>query len=82
MTLSNNKRMCVITRERKHKSELIKITRIKDKWYVDHEQKLFGRSIYLDLDKNVLKKFSKQSKRFKFEKSNFEEIIEQLEELI
>ncbi len=81
MTLSNQ-RMCVVTRERKNKTDLIKITRVKDRWYVDQNQQLFGRSIYLILNENNVERFSKQARRFKIEKENFTEIMKQLEEMI
>ncbi len=71
-------RMCVITRVRKTRSELVKITRVKNEWVVDHNQKLFGRSIYIDLNDNTLKKFQKQQKRFKFSNQEFENIVSEL----
>ncbi len=82
MTSSNNQRMCVITRIRKHKSELVKITKVQNIWYIDKNYEMFGRSIYLDLNPEVLKKFSKQIRRFKIDKENFEQILKQLEEMI
>ncbi len=82
MTLSNNQRMCVITRVRKPKTSLIKITRIDNKWLIDKDYQLFGRSIYLDLNAQVLDKFKKQNRRFRIEKNNFDQIIKQLEEMI
>lgn len=81
MTSSNNIRMCVVTRARKHKNELVKITRINNHWQVDKNNSLFGRSIYLDLNDASLSKFKKQQRRFKMSDDNFNEIINQLEEL-
>ncbi len=82
MTSSNNQRMCVITRVRKQKTELVKITRIQNIWYLDKKYEMFGRSIYLDLNAEVLKKFSKQARRFKINNDNFEQLLKQLEEMI
>ena len=62
MTLS---RMCIISRVRLPRNEMIKITRVKNEWLVDEEQKLFGRSIYFVLNAENIKKFEKQKKRFK-----------------
>lgn len=79
MTLSNT-RMCVITRKKKNKSELIKITKIKDHWYLDLKQQLFGRSFYLILDETNINKLSKQQKRFKMSNEDFNLIITGLKE--
>ncbi len=78
MTLS---RMCVITRKRMLRTKMVKITRVNESWFVDKGQNLFGRSIYIDLNKDTLDKFSKQQKRFKMNKEEFEVILEELEEL-
>ncbi len=78
LTLS---RMCVVTRVRKHRQELVKITRVRDVWQVDHEQKLFGRSIYIDLNDKSLERFKKQQKRFKINELEFNTIIEELSTL-
>ncbi|MGL5021200.1 MAG: DUF448 domain-containing protein [Mycoplasmatales bacterium] len=79
MTLS---RMCVITRRRKLRKTLTKITRIDNFWFVDIEQKLHGRSIYIDLNQETLEKFTKQIKRFKMTPDNQKHVIAKLEEII
>jgi len=78
MTLS---RMCIISRVRLPRNEMIKITRVKNEWLVDEEQKLFGRSIYFVLNAENIKKFEKQKKRFKMSDENFEEVKKQIVEL-
>ncbi len=75
-------RMCVITRKRKPRKELIKITRVDNIWYVDANQTMFGRSIYIDLNDATFNKFQKQQKRFKIEDDNFNIILNDLKELI
>lgn len=75
-------RMCVITRQRKIRNELLKITKIKDYWYVDLDQTLHGRSIYIDLSQNTLEKFKLQRRRFKISEVNFGEITAIMEELV
>ena len=60
---------------------MIKITRVKNEWLVDEEQKLFGRSIYFVLNAENIKKFEKQKKRFKMSDENFEEVKKQIVEL-
>lgn len=77
MTLS---RTCIISREKKHRSELLKITRVNDYYYIDEDQKMFGRSFYLDPTSSELKRIKKQRKRFNMSDENFEEIITYLEE--
>lgn len=71
--------MCVVTRNRKERSELVKITRQENKWFINNDHKLEGRSIYLDLEApKVLEKFSKQQRRFKIDDENMQELIEAL----
>ncbi len=72
MTLS---RMCVITRVKKQRHELVKITKVNNNWFLDEDQKLFGRSIYIDLNEHTLFKFSKQQKRFKMTDEEFQTIL-------
>ena len=79
MTLS---RMCVITRCRKTRRELTKITKLDGFWVVDIEQNLHGRSIYIDLNQETLEKFIKQIKRFKMTPDNQKQVIAKLEEII
>jgi predicted RNA-binding protein YlxR (DUF448 family) len=74
--------MCVITRKRKLKNELLKITKINEYWYVDIDQILHGRSIYMDLSKSNFEKFKLQRRRFKISEENFVDILETLEELV
>lgn len=77
MTLS---RTCIISREKKQRSELLKITRVNNYYYIDEEQKLHGRSFYLDPHAKDLKKIKKQQRRFNMSDENFAEIIKYLEE--
>lgn len=75
-------RMCVITRNRKERSQLVKITRSDNKWQINNDNHLEGRSLYLDLTaKDVIKKFIKQQRRFKIEDANMQELVEILTRL-
>ncbi len=80
MTSSNPViRMCVVTRSRKDRTELVKITRQANQWFINNDNKLFGRSIYLDLSETkVIEKFMKQQRRFKIEDDNMEELVRAL----
>lgn len=74
--------MCVITRNRKERSQLVKITRSDNKWQINNDNHLEGRSLYLDLTaKDVIKKFIKQQRRFKIEDANMQELVEILTRL-
>ncbi len=75
-------RMCVITRKKKIRNELLKITKINDYWYVDVDQTLHGRSFYIDFSQNTFDKFKLQRRRFKISEQNFIEINAIMEELI
>lgn len=79
MTLS---RTCIVTREKKNRCELLKITKVDDYYYVDESQTLHGRSFYLDTNSKDIVRFKKQRKRFKMSDENFDEIIKYLEEKI
>ena len=72
-------RTCIVTKEKKHRDKLLKITRINNYWYFDEDKKLDGRSFYLNNDKDNLKRLKKMFKRFKMTKENMEEIIEHIE---
>ena len=76
-------RTCVITREKKEKKDLIKITKLKENgWVLDLEQKHFGRSIYINLSSETFDKFKKQRKRFKIEENEFETILKGLQGIV
>lgn len=79
MMSSNVIRMCAISRVKCERSKLVKVTRVCDIWYVDLEQKLDGRSFYLDVNKKNLEKFKKQRYRFKMSEDNFETVVARLE---
>ncbi len=49
-------RMCVVTRQRQNKNDLIKITNDNGTWKLTNEDYL-GRSIYLKKDKEIINKF-------------------------
>ena len=78
MTLS---RMCVITRERNNRNEMVKITRINESWIVDKNQDMFVRSFYFTLTLENIQKIEKQKKRFKISDDNFVDIKKALMEL-
>jgi len=78
MTLS---RMCIISKVKKPRNEMLKITKVNNEWFVDEEQKFFGRSIYLVLNLENIEKFEKQKKRFKMSEANFEKVKNQIMEL-
>mgnify|MGYP003897523027 CR=1 FL=1 len=42
--------MCIISRVRLPRNEMLKITKINDEWQVDENQNLFGRSFYIVLN--------------------------------
>ncbi len=68
--------MCVVTRNRKERSQLVRITKTDDVWLINQDNKLEGRSIYLDLETDkVLEKFTKQQRRFKINDENMKELI-------
>lgn len=59
----SNKRMCVVTKKRCNAEELIRITNIKDKWVINDNKKIQGRSFYIQKDKNLIDKFLNAKKR-------------------
>lgn len=65
--ISSKIRMCVVTRKRETRENLIQITKINNEWQINNKA-YQGRSIYLLEDSNVIKKFLKQKKKIK----NFE----------
>ncbi len=72
-------RMCVVTRNRKERDKLVKITRKDNQWFINNDHKIEGRSIYLDLEApKVLEKFSKQQRRFKIEDENMMQLVDAL----
>lgn len=52
-------RMCIITREKLPKKELVRVVRTKDGIIVDTTGKVNGRGAYLKLDKDVFDKARK-----------------------
>ncbi len=54
-------RMCVVTREKFPKKELVRVVRTSDGVIVDTTGKVNGRGAYLKIDKEVFEK-AKQSK--------------------
>ena len=54
-------RMCIVTREKLPKKELIRVVRTNDGVIVDPSGKVNGRGAYLKLDKDVIDK-AKNSK--------------------
>lgn len=74
--------MCVVSRNRKERSELVKITRQENHWLINLNHQLEGRSIYLDLTvPNVIEKFAKQQRRFKIDDENMQELTNALKTL-
>ncbi len=75
-------RMCAVTRTRKKRSELIRITKKNDNWHLNMDNKLEGRSLYLDISQNkVIEKFEKQQRRFKINDENMQEIVMELKRM-
>ncbi len=75
-------RMCVITRTRKNRDELVRMTKIDGVWQFNNDNKIEGRSIYLDLSQNkVIQKFEKQQRRFKINDENMQEIVRELKRM-
>lgn len=81
-TTLSRMRMCVVSRERMPQNELIKITNVKGHWNLDEKQKMFGKSIYINLTANNLFKFEKQKKRYKMNDEEFEIILNSLKEML
>ena len=75
-------RQCCISRQRFHRNELLKITRINDYWYFDQNQELRGRSFYIHPDFLEEKKFNNSCKRYKLTKENIDKIWELINENI
>lgn len=73
-------RTCIISRTKKPRNELLKITRVNDYYHIDENQVLHGRSFYVDPTCKELWKIKKQRKRFSMSDENFDEIIAYLEE--
>ena len=61
-----NQRMCVVTRNKKTKKELIQITNYDKKWIINKATYL-GRSFYITKDKKVILKFLENKKYKKFQ---------------
>jgi predicted RNA-binding protein YlxR (DUF448 family) len=80
----NNIRTCVLSRVKKNKSELLKITKKKDGMVIiDSEQKINGRSCYIDkkcFDKQKIVKGKFLQRHLKISNVQ-EELYERLEEL-
>ncbi len=75
-------RMCAITRRRKNRNELVRITRQNDVWKINSNNEIEGRSIYLDLSQNkIIQKFEKQQRRFKINDENMQEIVTELKRM-
>lgn len=75
-------RMCAITRTRKNRNELVRITRQNDVWKINSDNEIEGRSIYLDLSQNkIIQKFEKQQRRFKINDENMQEIVTELKRM-
>ncbi len=76
---SSNTRMCVVTRKRKNKDEMLKISNKNYKWIITDEVYV-GRSIYITKDKEIINKFlkktSKKLKNFNLEQTLREELID------
>lgn len=75
-------RTCIICKNKLEQSKLCRITRVNKHWYVNNDNKLAGRSIYLELNSEHLEKFKKIFPRFKIDKDNFEEIYKILKKSI
>lgn len=51
-----NRRLCVVTKKKYYKDELLKITREEDEWVIS-DKSYSGRSIYLLNNKETIEKF-------------------------
>ena len=57
--MAEPKRMCLITRQMKPKSELIRLVRLDGKIVVDKKQKIQQRGFYVSRDAETLKNLKK-----------------------
>lgn len=53
-------RMCVVTRERLPKNELIRVVKSEDGVIVDESGRVNGHGVYLKLDENVINEAKKK----------------------
>ena len=62
-------RMCVVTRERKPKEQLIRLVKSGNKIFIDNKQIMPGRGVWFrkDVDLNRLKKSKALNRAFKCE---------------
>ncbi len=74
---SSNQRMCVLCRKRFDKKDLIRITRVNNIWYLNLDNKLQGRSIYIENDQMHLDKLL-TIKQLKNSQTNIEELLKQI----
>lgn len=68
--MAEPKRMCLITRQMKPKSELLRLVKIDGKIVVDKKQKIQQRGFYVSLDAETLKNLKKSkalNRAFKME---------------
>ena len=79
MTSFKNNRTCIGCRKKDKHENLIKITKIKDKWFVQNDTSLHGRSFYIHSECYKPKNFSKKIARYRMDTQNIEEIIESME---
>ena len=57
--MAEPKRMCIITRQMKPKSELLRLVKVNDKIIVDKKQKAQQRGFYVSCDAEILKNLKK-----------------------
>ena len=80
--MAEPKRMCLITRQMKPKSELIRLVRLDGKIVVDKKQKIQQRGFYVSRDAETLKNLKKSkalNRAFKCEvpESIYDEVMKE-----
>lgn len=60
--LFNQERTCVETRKKKTRNELIRITLVNEVWKINQDDKIQGRSFYLDKDRQIIENFTNKKK--------------------
>ena len=80
--MAEPKRMCIITRQMKPKSELLRLVKVDDKIVVDKKQKVQQRGFYISRDAEILKNFKKSkalNKVFKMQVSEsvYDEVLKE-----
>ena len=75
-------RTCVVCRKKEEPCNFIRITRVNNDWFINNDNKLQGRSIYLHQDIDHINRFKNQKQRFNINDENFECLIKELENLL